>query len=144
MEYIIGSGAVLERGKSGGITPATLHAHVGELLALRVSAAVFDFEGTSADSMQRLLAVIAGATPLHAREALEAPLREMGDCSLADVLCVLARAANAREVHVFAHWMPDEQTVGELRRRGVGVVNHSLQSIAAAAMVSGQRHRRVA
>ncbi len=144
MEYIIGSGAILENGANGGITPAALHAHVGELLARRVRAAAVDFEGTTPATLQRLLAVIQGATPAESRKLLEEPLRTRGDCSLADVLEVLATAAGTREVHLFAHWVPGEETLEDLGRRGLALVNHPLESIQAAAMVSGQRHRRVA
>jgi hypothetical protein len=45
-------------------------------------------------------------------------------------------------VHVFAHWLPDDATVDELQQAGIAVIAHPLESIEAAAIVTGQRHRR--
>ncbi|HET7813060.1 MAG TPA: hypothetical protein VFL13_01670 [Candidatus Baltobacteraceae bacterium] len=143
MEYIIGSGAILEAGAHGGITPATLHANVAVPCG-GIRAAAIDFEGTSAAHVQKLLVIAQGAGNVQARAGIEAPLRAKGDCSLADVLWTLAQAASSAEVHVFAHWLPDEETCSDLAARGVGLVVHPLETIQAASLVSGQRYRRVA
>lgn len=142
MEYIIGAGAILE--SSGGITPATLHAEAAPGLAQRVRAAVIDFEGTPAALPARILAVVAGADAARFRKAVIAPLHEKRDCTLADILSILARAAGCAELHVFAHWLPDEETCAQLRAEAIEVVAHPLESIQAASIVSGQRLRRVA
>jgi hypothetical protein len=143
MEYIIGSGAILEAGPHGGITPASLHANV-EVPGGSIRAAAIDFEGTSAARVQKLLVVAQGAGTVQARTGIELPLRARGDCSLADVLWTLAQAASSNEVHLFSHWLPDEETCADLEARGVGLVVHPLEAIQAASLVSGQRYRRVA
>lgn len=143
MEYIIGSGAILEAGPRGGITPASLHANV-EIPCGSIRAAAIDFEGTSAARVQKLVVVAQGAATAQARADIEVPLRAQGDCSLADVLRTLAQAASSNEVHLFSHWLPDEETCAELAAQGVGIVVHPLEAIQAASLVSGQRYRRVA
>lgn len=143
MDYIIGSGAILESGERGGITPAALHANVAVPCA-GIRAAAIDFEGTNAARVRKLLVVAQGAGTAQARAGIERPLRARGDCSLADVLCTLAQAASSDEVHLFAHWLPDEETCADLAARGVGIVVHPLEAIQAASVVSGQRYRRVA
>ncbi len=60
MNYIIGSGAILEAGRSASITPACLHAHVDASLAHTVKAAAVDFESTGCEAISRLLVFIAG------------------------------------------------------------------------------------
>ncbi len=144
MEYIIGSGAILETGPAGGITPAALHAQVDAALAAGVAAAAIDFEGTNGDDVRRLLVTLAGATAAQIRGRLTAPLRARGDCSLADVLETLARAGECAQVHLFAHWLPSEELCADLASRGISLLAHPLESIGACSVVSGQRHRRVA
>jgi hypothetical protein len=141
MEYIIGAGAILETGDAGTITPASLHAQVDPALAQRVAVAAVDFEGTSIDGLRRLLVIAQGWNGAQFRGISER-LREQRECTLADVLRTLAEQAHASEVHVFAHWLPDEQTCKALERSGVALVAHPLESIRAASLVSGQRLRR--
>jgi hypothetical protein len=142
MDYIIGAGAILETGESGGITPATLHANVDAALAQRVRAAAVDFEGTSAESMRRLLIVAQGWNGAQFRSAVTDKLRAKRDCSLADVLATLASQAQTNEVHVFAHWLADEATCEALAQAGIALISHPLESISAASLVAGQRLRR--
>ena len=142
MDYIIGAGAILETGESGTITPATLHANVDPALAQRVRVAAVDFEGTAVDAMQRLLIVAEGWNAAQFRTAVSDRLRERRECTLADVLGTLAVQAQAAEVHVFAHWLPDESTCAVLARQGISIISHPLESITAASLVSGQRLRR--
>ncbi|HKU67836.1 MAG TPA: hypothetical protein VJP85_08670 [Candidatus Baltobacteraceae bacterium] len=142
MDYIIGAGAILETGESGTITPATLHANVDAALARRVRVAAVDFEGTSAASMQRLLILAQGWSGAQFRTAVTERLRVHQACTLADVLATLALQADADEVHVFAHWLPDEDTCAALERHGISLVSHPLESISAASLVAGQRLRR--
>jgi hypothetical protein len=144
MDYIIGAGAILESEPGGGITPAALHAQVDPVLAQRVAAAVVDFEGTSPVLPMRLLAVVPGMNAGEFREAVTAPLRQHDACSLADVLRILAHGAGSAEVHFFAHWLPDDETLDALAAQGIAVVGHPLESIQAASIVAGQRFRRVA
>ncbi len=142
MDYIIGAGAILETGESGTITPAALHANVDGALAQRVRAAAVDFEGTSADAMRRLLIVAQGWNGARFRAEVSEKLREQRECTLADVLATLASRTQADEVHVFAHWFPDEATCAALSRQGITVVSHPLESIRAASLVADQRLRR--
>lgn len=142
MDYIIGAGAILESGDDGGLTPANLHAHVDAALAQRVKAAAVDFEGASPRSLKRLLVVGQGWDAAAFRAGVGDRLRALRTCSLGDVLRTLAQAAATSEVHLFAHWLPDEGTVIELRQAGIDIVTHPLESIQAASVVAGQRHRR--
>lgn len=139
MEYIIGAGAILESGETGSITPATLHAHVDPALAERVRAAAIDFDATSPQRLKRLLVLTQGWNTSQFRSAVTEPLRNRRDCSLADVLRTLAQAADVPEVHLFAHWLPDEATCAELERDEISIVCHPLESIHAASLVHGQR-----
>jgi len=142
MDYIIGAGAILETGASGSITAAALHANVEPALAQRVRAAAVDFEGTSAESMQRLLIVAKGWNGAQFRSAVTDKLRTARECSLADVLATLASETQTDEVHVFAHWLADEATCEALAQRGITLISHPLESISAASLVAGQRLRR--
>ena len=142
MEYLIGAGAILESGEHGSITPATLHAHVDDALARRVAVAAIDFEGCAAESLRRLVVLAQGWNARQFRTSVSDKLREQRECDLGDVLGTLAAAAGSTEVHVFAHWLPDEGTCSKLRSRGVEIVTHPLESISEASLVAGQRHRR--
>ena len=142
MEYIIGAGAMLESGDRATITPATLHARVHPALAERVRAAAVDFEATSPASLRRLLILAQGSNPAQFRSRVSDTLEARGDCDLADVLEILARGAGTAEVHLFSHWLPEDSTCAQLRRRGIELVAHPLEAIEAASLVSGQRHRR--
>lgn len=142
MDYIIGAGAILETGESGTITPAALHANVDAALAQRVRVAAVDFEGTSVEAMRRLLIVAQGWNTAQFRTSVSERLRSQRECTLADVLGTLASQAQVEEVHVFAHWLPDEATCAALASQGVALVSHPLESIRAASLVTGQRLRR--
>ncbi len=139
MEYIIGAGAILESGQAGSITPATLHAHVDAALAERVKAAAIDFESVTPQSLKRLLILTQGWNSGQFRTHVTDRLRAKRDCTLAEVLETLATAAGAAEVHLFAHWLPDEATCAALEHRGIGLVCHPLESIDAASLICGQR-----
>jgi hypothetical protein len=142
MDYIIGAGAILEAGESGSITPAALHAQVDDALAQRVRVAAVDFEGTGMDRVQRLVVVGQGWNAARFRTGVGERLRERRTCTLADVLATLACEAQADEVHLFAHWLPDEATCAALAQNGIALVTHPLESIRAASLVAGQRCRR--
>lgn len=144
MDYIIGAGAILETGESGSITPATLHAQVDPALAEQVKAAAVDFEGTSAQNLKRLLVVAQGWDGARFSSRVTQKLRATATCMLADVFATLAAEMQVKEVHLFAHWLPDEATYGQLAAAGIALVVHPLESIRAAALVAGQRCRRYA
>jgi hypothetical protein len=141
MDYIIGAGAILESGEHASIAPANLHARVDPALAARVAAAAIDFESTSASGMRKLLVLVPGFDPGRFQALVGKPLRERGDCSLADVFVVLARAAGVSEVHLFAHWLPGEETCAPLQAAGLTLVAHPLEVISEASIVAGQRVR---
>jgi hypothetical protein len=52
---------------------------------------------------------------------------------------MLAQAAGSEEVHLFAHWLPDEATCAALESDGIALVCHPLESIHAASLICGQR-----
>jgi hypothetical protein len=139
MDYIIGAGAILESGEAGSITPATLHAHVDAALAERVQVAAIDFESLTQESLKRLLILRQGWNATQFGSAVTQRLRTQGECSLADVLRTLASTAGAAEVHLFAHWLPDEATCAALQSEGIVLICHPLESIDAASLVRGQR-----
>jgi hypothetical protein len=142
MDYIIGAGAILEAGEAGTITPAALHAQVDDALARRVRVAAVDFESTSIEHVQRLVVVGQGWNAARFRSGVSERLRERQTCTLADVLGTLAAEAQADEVHVFAHWLPDGDTCAALAKNGVALIAHPLESIRAASLIAGQRCRR--
>lgn len=142
MEYLIGAGAILEAGENGSITTAALHAQVDAPRPERIAVAAIDFEAADVSGLKRLLAIVRGWDAARFRTAVSEPLRARRECSLADVLQTLATAAQAAEVHLFARWLPDEATLANLHAAGIEVVAHPLESIGAAAIVSGQRCKR--
>ncbi len=141
-EYFIGAGALLTAGPSGSITGAALHAQTEAGLAARIKAAVIDFEATRQGELARVLVVAAGWSRPRFQGEVVACLQAERECTLADVIAVLAQAAGTSEVHLFAHWHPDDGTLETLRRRGIGVVPHPLEAIGQAALVCGQRVAR--
>ncbi|MDQ2871736.1 MAG: hypothetical protein M3R35_01255, partial [Candidatus Eremiobacteraeota bacterium] len=58
------------------------------------------------------------------------------------VLETLAHATGSDEVHLFAHWLPDDATCAALAQAGITLVVHSLDAIEQAALVAEQRHQR--
>lgn len=71
-----------------------------------------------------------------------APLLARGECTLADVIAIVARAAQTAEVHLFARWLPEEILTAALRREGVTLVAHPIESIRQAALICGQDYIR--
>jgi hypothetical protein len=138
-EYFIGAGALLTAGPAGSIADATLHARPGRELAQRVGAALVDFEATSVGDLSRILIVASGWSAPRFRAAVVARLKQLGDCALADVVATLAEATATEEVHIFAHWQPDAETLADLGRRGICVEVHPLDALGQAALVTGQR-----
>jgi len=138
-EYFIGAGALLEAGPSGSIAAAALHAQTEAGLAASVKAAVIDFEATRLAELSRLLVVAAGWSVPRFRSEVVVRLLAQHECTLADVMAVLAEAAGTCEVHVFARWLPDDETLQTLEKRGICVASHPLEAIGQAALVCGQR-----
>jgi hypothetical protein len=93
------------------------------------------------EGMRRLLVIAQGWNGAQFRAVGEC-LRRRRECTLADVLRTLAAQAQVPEVHLFAHWLPDEQTCEALARSGIALVAHPLETIRAASLVAGQRLRR--
>lgn len=143
-EYIIGAGAVLTAGPRAGIARATLHARTDPSLASLVRAAVIDFEASRCGDLSRIVVIGVGWNGSSVRNALVEPLMSAGECSLADVMLTLAEATASRDVHLFARWLPGEDLTEALRRRGRDLVAHPLETIRAAALVSGQTYSRPA
>ncbi len=141
-EYFIGAGALLTAGPTASIAGATLHAQTIPGLAGRIEAALVDFEATQVSEVSRILIVAAGWSGARFRAEILAKLLEQRECTLADVIATLAEATEAREVHIFAHWLPDEATSALLAERGIQVLAHPLEAIGQAALVSGQRLER--
>jgi len=137
-EYFIGAGALLTAGASAPITGATLHAQTEQGMG-KVEAVVIDFEATRVGELSRILIVAAGWSSSRFRGEVVSRLLSQGECGLSDVMSILARATGAEEIHLFAHWAPDEATSAILEDRGIRVVAHPLEAIGQAALVSGQR-----
>lgn len=141
-EYLIGAGALLTAGPAASITGATLHAQTDSPAAGEIRAALIDFEAGSPEDLSRIVLVAAGWSPNRFESEVIQPLLAHGDCTLTDVMERLALATNARELHVFARWLPDTNLVAGLRERGISLVGHPLEAIEQAALVCGQRLNR--
>ena len=140
--YLIGAAALVRTEPHGSIAPAALHAQTEAGLAASIRAAVIDFEGSQLAQLSQLVLLAPGWGAQRFAAAITVPLVGRGACSLAEVMAHLARAADARVVHVFARWTPDEALVAALERFGVEVVAHPLESILQSALVSGQTYTR--
>ncbi len=141
-EYFIGAGALLTAGPSASIAAATLHAQPAAGLAGTVKAAVIDFEATRATELSRILVVAAGWSGGRFHTEVVRPLLSRRECEFAEVVAVLAKAAGTDEVHLFAHWRPDEAMSAQLGSCGVRISAHPLEAIGQAALISGQRIER--
>lgn len=141
-EYIIGAGAVLTAGDNAKITPAALHAEVGDGVSAIAHAVAIDFEGTSEARLQRLVVVAQGWNRSGFQREVTSPLATTRECTLADVLVALAQATGQTEIHLFAHWTPGEPTLEALQRRGIGLVLHPVEAIERAALIEEQCFRR--
>jgi hypothetical protein len=141
-DYVIGSGAVLTAGPNAGIAGATLHAQTDPAIAATVRAAVVDFESSSAADLSKIVVVASGWNPARVRAELVEPLLARGECTLADVLALLAGGAKTDEIHLFARWLPDEVLTAALAREGIILVVHPLESIRQAALICGQSFSR--
>lgn len=140
--YFIGAGAILTAGDAATVSGATLHARTDPHLAAQVTAALIDFESPSPQELTRIVVVAAGWNASRFGREVTAPLLARRECSLGDLLVELGNAAGSREVHVFARWLPDAATSETVRRAGVRIVSHPIESILQAALVSGQAVRR--
>jgi hypothetical protein len=141
-EFFIGAGAILTAGPEASIADATLHAQPDAALAGKVEAALVDFEATQLGQLSRLLVVAGGWSGARFRAEVVRSLISQGECSFVDVVATLAQATGAREVHLFAHWQPDEATKQALAERGAHIEAWPLEAIGRAALVSGQRVER--
>lgn len=141
MGFIIGSGAILTSGNDASIVPATLHACVDDALAGAAAVAI-DFEGVTPGGLSRLLIAAQSTNQSAFANCVSARLKALRSASLAQVLVCLARGTGCGEVHLFAHWLPDEDTWNQTRAAGVGIIAHPLHDIEAASVVSGLRNRR--
>ncbi len=141
-DYVIGSGAVLTAGPNASIAAATLHAQTDAAIASGVRAALVDFESRSSSELSKLVVLATGWNGARVKSELVAPLLGRGECTLADVIALLAQAAQTAEVHLFARWLPDEVLTAALRRDGVTLVVHPIESIRQAALICGQQYIR--
>jgi len=141
-EYLIGAGAVLTAGSDASISSAVLHLQTDPAIVPGVEAALVDFESARAGALSRVVILAAGWNGTRVRTELIEPLLARGECSLAEVLMLLARARRTGEVHLFARWLPGELLTNALESAGVKLVIHPLEEIRAAALVSGQRFSR--
>ncbi|HUZ49463.1 MAG TPA: hypothetical protein VMW12_06955 [Candidatus Dormibacteraeota bacterium] len=140
--YVIGAGALLRTEPRSGIAAAALHAQTDPGIAAGVKAAIVDFEASSSEELSQVLIVAAGWSARRFESEVTLPLLNYGECSLLDVLALLAKATGSSDVHIFARWLPDEELVAALARCGVEVVAHPLEAIAQAALISGASYTR--
>jgi hypothetical protein len=138
-EYFIGAGALLTAGPAATIAGATLHAQTEGVAAGEVDAAVVDFESASVAQVSRLLILASGWSGSRFNAEVVSRLLAQRECGLTDVIGTLAEAVGVDQVHLFAHWQPDQTTVNALRGKGIMVIAHSLGAIGRASLVSGQR-----
>jgi hypothetical protein len=138
-EYFIGAGALLTAGPGGSVVGASLHAKTESGLAGRLKAALIDFEATRVGELSRILVVASGWNGSRFQSEVVTRLLSERDCTLADVVAILAQATGTDEVHLFARWLPDDETLSVLERCGIRVVAHPLEAIGQAALVCGQR-----
>lgn len=141
-EYLIGAGAVLTAGAAASIAGATLHAQTDSPAAGEIQAAVIDFEAGATQELSRIVIVAAGWSPSRFDSEVVQPLLARGECTLADVMERLARATGARELHLFARWLPDVNLATALREKEIALVGHPIEAIEQAALVCGQRLNR--
>jgi hypothetical protein len=141
-DYVIGSGAVLTAGPNGAIAGATLHAQTDAAIAASVRVALVDFESSDQSELSKIVMLASGWNPSRVKAELVAPLLERRTCTLADIAAILAKAAQTAEVHLFARWLPDDVLTAALRRDGVSLVVHPLESIRQAALICGQNYVR--
>jgi hypothetical protein len=141
-EYFIGAGALLTAGPTATITGATLHAQTEAVPATLIDAALIDFESASSGELSRVLIVAAGWSASRFHAEVVARLLARRECGLSDVIATLANAVGTREIHIFAHWQPDQALVDTLTEAGIRLVSHQLEAIGQAALVSGQRVER--
>lgn len=141
-DYVIGSGAVLTAGPNASIAAATLHAQTDAAIAAGVRAALVDFESRSPSELSKLVVLVTGWNGARVNAELVVPLLARGECTLADVIALLAQAAQTAEVHLFARWLPDDVLTTALRRDGVTLVVHPIESIRQAALICGQNYVR--
>ncbi len=147
-EYIIGAGAMLAGGLQATITGTKVHAEVSARVASRARAIAIDFESTRglagqpASDVQRLLIVAAGWAASTFQASVTGRLLHSGLCGVGDVLRALSDGTGQREVHLFAHWIPDDLLVGALRREGIELIAHSLDEIRRAALIADQAYTR--
>jgi hypothetical protein len=141
-EYLIGAGALLTAGPTASIAGATLHAQTDPGLADQIEAAVIDFEAGRCGELSKIVIVATGWSAERFESEVVRPLLDRRECTLADVIEQLEVATGAREVHLFARWLPDQTLAEALRARDLRLVAHPLEVINAAALVTGQRLSR--
>lgn len=141
-EYFIGAGALLKAGPAASIAAATLHAQPEPGLAGELKAALIDFEGIRLGDVSRILIVASGWSGGRFHAEVVRRLLAQRECTLADVIGTLADGTGTQEVHIFAHWLPDDATIALLAERGIRALTHPLAAIGQAALVSGQRLER--
>jgi hypothetical protein len=137
-EYLIGAGALLTAGAAASIVSATLHAKTSPGIAAGAAAVAVDFEGGRQAELSRVLIVAPQWNRPRFEREVVSRLLARASCTLADVLAELAAATRSPEVHLFARWTPDDVTLAALRRNGVGLVAHPLETIDRAALICGQ------
>lgn len=141
-DYFIGAGALLTAGPEATIARATLHAQPAPGLSATVKAALVDFEAAQSGEVSQVLVVAAGWSGARFHDEVVRRLIAQRECGLSDIITTLSEATDAREIHLFAHWRPDDATVAALAERGVSLISHPLEALGPAALVSGQRLER--
>ena len=142
-DYVIGSGAVLTAGPNASIAGATLHAQTDAAIAATVRAAVVDFESRSANELTKVVMLATGWSPARVKAELVAPLRSRRVCTLRRRHRPLGCGRTDGRGPSLRPLAPRRRVDrGALRREGVTLVVHPIETIRQAALICGQQYVR--
>jgi hypothetical protein len=140
-EYVIGAGALLTAEPHASVAGATLHAQTDPAVATKARAVIVDFESTRLQDLSKIVIVVAGWNRQRFEREVIAPLRPRYQITLAEILATTATAAETPELHLFAHWLPDESLSTAVQSAGITLIAHPLETIHQAALISGQTYQ---
>ncbi len=141
-EYFIGAGALLTAGPEATLTAGDAPRTNRQPLGGSDRAAVIDFEAARSSELSRLLIVAAGWAAAQFRVGGCRCLTRQRECSLADVIAMLAERDRGCRGGFLRPLGPGRYHRRRLEERGIRLRAHPLEAIGQAALVSGQRLER--